>query len=74
MTSSSAASTPEDDHHPDCSAIPEQVITALGMDREMRNEVGLLNFDDLAHKPYWQYFINFIYAKALVLFLRGQLY
>ena len=32
----------EDDHHPDCSPIPEQVITALRMDREMRNEVGLL--------------------------------
>ena len=44
---------PEDDHHPDCSPIPEQVITALEMDRKMRNEVGLLNFDDLAHKQYW---------------------
>ena len=33
---------PEDDHHPNCSPVPEQVITSLGMDREMRNEVGFL--------------------------------
>ena len=30
---------PEDDHHPDCVPIPEAEVTALQMDREMRQEV-----------------------------------
>jgi len=33
---------PEDDHHPECVPIREEVATAVGIDREMRNEVGFL--------------------------------
>ena len=40
---------PESDHHPDCVPLREESVTALSIDRDMRNEVNAC-FNDLTFK------------------------